>query len=155
MLLSVVAEMVPVPELEMSTVPRENVRLVPLASLSWTVICTAVPTVTDADETAIVDWATDAATVVTLALLPVTLPVVAVTTCVTGVVDVPAVVKLIVASPDALVTEVAAEKLPPLVLLQVTVWPARATLLLLASRSCAVTAIRVVGAGLSAAGVTR
>lgn len=153
--MSVVAESVPVPELAITTVPRENVRLVPLASLSWTVICTALPTVTDADETEIVDCAVDAATVVMLVLLPVTAPVVAVTTCVTGVVDDPAVVKLIVARPAALVSDVAAENEPPLVLDQATVWLASATALLLASRSCAVTATMLVGAGFVAAGVTR
>ena len=154
-MLSVVLEIVPVPELAMTTVPRENVRFVPLASLSWTVIWTALPTMTEADETVMVESAVDAATVVTLTLLPVTPPVVAVKTCVTGVVDVPAVVKLIVARPEALVTDVAAEKLPLLVLDHVTVWPESATALLLASRSCAVTAIRLVGAGFVAAGVTR
>jgi hypothetical protein len=155
LLLSVVLDSVPVPDLEMTTVPRENVRFVPPASLSWTVIWTALPAVTEADETEIVDCTVDAATVVTFALLPVTPPVVADSTCVTGVVGVPAVVKLIVAVPDAFVTDVGAEKLPPLVLPHVTVWLASATALLLASRNCAATATRLAGAGFVAAGVTR
>lgn len=155
MLLSVVPEMVPVPELEISTVPRDTLMFALAASLSCTVIVTLVATVADPDDTEIVEFVSEAATVVTFALVPVTAPVVAESWCVTGVTAEPAVVKVMVAKPDAFVTDVGVEYVPPLVLPHVTVWPASETLLLLTSRSCAVTVMLLTGAGAVELGVTR
>jgi hypothetical protein len=101
------------------------------------VIVTCVPTVGVAELGVTMYRTTVCArvSVTIVALLPVTLPVVAVTICdVPGVAE---VVKLTVARPFASVFVVGLAKLPPFVLVHVTVWPAVRAALPFASTSCA------------------
>ena len=123
-----------------------------LASASCAVIVTLAPAIGLELDDVTRYFVAVAGTVVTVAF-PVFPPVVAVTTC--EVPDVALVVKFTVAMPLALVFDVAALKLPPLVLDHVTVTPAVATPLPLASASCADTVTVLPAGGPVLEGVTR
>ena len=110
----------------------------PFASFTVTVIVAVPLTAIELGATASVDVAALAApnVVVMFPLVPESTPSVPVTVC--TVPEVVLVVNVTVAWPAASVTELAAVKLPPLVLDHVTVFPAVVTALPLASASCAV-----------------
>ena len=114
------------------------VTTLPFASFTVTVIVAVPLTAIELGATASVDVVAAGApkVVVILVLVPLSEPSVALTVC-----TVPAVVLVVnvtVACPAASVVDDAAEKLPPLVLDHVTVFPAVATGFPLTSASCAV-----------------
>lgn len=138
-----------------STVPPDAVRTLLLASRAWTVTVAWLPAVTLPTLVVIcvVAALAVAGTVVIVALVPVLLPVVAVT--VVAVPETVCVVSVIVATPLAFVADVAAENEPlPSDFVQVTVCPAVATALLLASDNCAVITTPAPAAGELVAAVT-
>ncbi len=138
------------------TVPPDVARLLPLASLAWTVIARVVPEARLVSAVVIVVVAGAAApgTVVMVTVMPLAPADVAVT--VPAAPDAVDVSRVTVAMPLASVVEGLAEvNEPGAVLVQVTETPDDATGLPSASRSCALMTTLLPATGLTVAGVTR